>query len=385
MAVAAEYYVDPVGGNDTTGDGSIGTPWATVEKALTTITRTGSAGGDRINLKSGGTDTLSAQLSLTTYAATATRAIPLIIQGYTSAAGDGGIGVIDGGGSNAIFNASAFDYLYLVDLQLGNCGTADVVFCDNSCMAYNVYFHDCGRAFDCDDNCRVEFCRFEGVGHNTNADDCINTGADSVVVGNYFATGSNGWRYAINCTLRSTIMHNIISNTGSNTITGGIFVNNVHNVIACNSILTGASDGTGITGDRSHVWGNLVEGFSSTGGVGISTAGDESLIYAWNAVQNCDTAYDETGVSGYVWPDVDNETLSATPFNQNGSDTYANRKDYFAALDVGNVIDGVYNGTFSKGAVQTSQASGGGGGGISDYYSEEMGSPKRAVYRGIGY
>ena len=43
-----KYYIDP-GGNDTTGDGSIGTPWATWAKALATVT----TAGDTIHVNAG--------------------------------------------------------------------------------------------------------------------------------------------------------------------------------------------------------------------------------------------------------------------------------------------------------------------------------------------
>lgn len=47
-----DYYVDPASGNDTTGDGSITAPYATLSKALTVI---GSATGKKVGLKRGTT------------------------------------------------------------------------------------------------------------------------------------------------------------------------------------------------------------------------------------------------------------------------------------------------------------------------------------------
>ena len=59
----------------------------------------------------------------------------------------------------------------------------------------------------------------------------------------------------------------------------------------------------------------------------------------------------------------DNETLSATPFDKSGSDTFANRYTYFAPVDTGNVRGGAYPSAArrDKGAVQHVDPTGGGG------------------------
>ena len=90
------YFVDPAAGSDDTGDGSIGTPWASVQHALDSITRD-ATNGDQVNIKSGTADVLAATLDLTTYG-TPTATAPLVLRGYTSAANDGGVGVLSGGG-----------------------------------------------------------------------------------------------------------------------------------------------------------------------------------------------------------------------------------------------------------------------------------------------
>jgi hypothetical protein len=94
---------------------------------------------------------------------------------------------------------------------------------------------------------------------------------------------------------------------------------------------------------HSAVYGNLVEGFSGSGGKGFSfgfTDAKHKAVLAYNAVYNCTTAYNNTW--GQVSLLEDNETLGASPFAKSGSDTFANRFTYFAPVDTGNVHDGVF-------------------------------------------
>ena len=86
------YYVDPAIDADS-GAGTVGDPYGDLQHCLDTITRdTGQ--GDRICVKAGTDEVLAASLTLATYGSPSPY-VPLIIQGYTSAAQDGGIGVID--------------------------------------------------------------------------------------------------------------------------------------------------------------------------------------------------------------------------------------------------------------------------------------------------
>ena len=93
----SEWYTG-TGGNDTTGDGtSHATRWLTVQHALDNMTT-----GQRNRLNCTGSETLSATLNLTTYGSPGF-GTELLLQGYTSTAGDGGIFAINGG-TSSIFN-----------------------------------------------------------------------------------------------------------------------------------------------------------------------------------------------------------------------------------------------------------------------------------------
>ena len=83
---------DPTDVKCTQAAGTALLPFHTVQGALDLTTRN-ATDGDRINVKAGTADTLNATLSYTTYGTPVSGAI-LIIQGYTSTAGDGGIGEI---------------------------------------------------------------------------------------------------------------------------------------------------------------------------------------------------------------------------------------------------------------------------------------------------
>jgi len=93
-----QTYVDYGSGSDATGDGSIGTPWKTLQYAFDHLTRD-TTDGNQVNLKAGTAHVNSAALDLATLIAggALSTTAPLIIRGYTSAANDGGMAEIDCG------------------------------------------------------------------------------------------------------------------------------------------------------------------------------------------------------------------------------------------------------------------------------------------------
>src|SRR5690242_15767610 len=109
MASPSDYYVDPLNGNDSTGTGTSGNPWQTTQKALNTITRN-TTNGDRINIRNTASDVLTGALSFATYG-TPTTVAPLILEGYSSTAGDSGIGTLDGNASFIALDFSSKPFL----------------------------------------------------------------------------------------------------------------------------------------------------------------------------------------------------------------------------------------------------------------------------------
>ena len=104
MAAPSETYVDPsIAANS--GTGTIGDPYGDLQYALDTMTRD-STNGDRINIKSGTAEVLTGTISLASYGPPRFDYY-LVLEGYDSVAGDGGIGAIDGNAGNfTIFNSN---------------------------------------------------------------------------------------------------------------------------------------------------------------------------------------------------------------------------------------------------------------------------------------
>ena len=352
MAAVSEYYVDPAAGDDT-NDGSIGTPWATLQHALDNITA--SSHGDRINLKAGSSDVLAGNLDTTTYGS-GTYLAPLIIQGYTSSAGDGGQGVIDMSGTNVY--APGGTGAKIKDLRFTGCtSTSTAVTIPKWGEVINCQFDDMsGTALAIYENTMVLGCRFEDI--DTYGVQALGADGDhGSVIGCYFENGTKDMTAAIYSGSYSlTACDNIINIDGS---TDGISLK-FFGQVCNNSIFSSSGTGAGIrcntTGESIRLWNNLIEGFSGTGGVGVEYRADAAASIN-NSVYNCATAYS----SDAVHLTEGNETLGATPFDKSGSANYSNRLTYFAPADVGSVRGGSYgNSTRDRGAVQSSGSGGGG-------------------------
>lgn len=354
------YYVSPASGNDTTGDGSIGTPWATVQKALNTITRN-ATDGDQVNVQTGGTDTLGAALTLATYG-TPTAAAPLIIRGYTSTAGDGGIGVISGAGSYAILGGTN-DYIHLVDLRLTNVGGNVAVTLRNYCSVVNCEI-DTGtsRAIDVGGLLTVERCHV----HDFSSHGIYCTSGQAYIARNHVEDcGASTAHYQI---AAETVGVNIVGNVlRPATGTSGLYINGNGVRASGNTIFGTSGTGRGINvADKAGlvITNNIIEGFSGSGGTGITfNAAAVCALYHSNAFYNNATNVSGTpkvaGVTG------NNDTLAASPFVDGANGDF----------DINGTVAGVtedawpssYLGLAStspkadKGAVQAGAGSGGGG------------------------
>ena len=266
MGAAIDYFVDPSGGDDITGDGTIGTPWQTVQHALDTITRN-TTHGDQINVKAGADDVLSSDLVLTTYGTPAYPA-PLIIRGYTTAAEDGGVGVIDLNGANSVAFASTISGCCLVDMEFKGSTDTNGVIVGKWAVVDNCYFHDMtNTALRVYENHYVINSRFENIGTYGVALDG-ESGDAGTVENCYFE--NNGSRDMNSCIYSeqysATIAGNIFNIDGS---TNGISIK-FFSQIFHNSILSNAGTGAGIicntTGESLRMHSNLIEGFSGRAG-----------------------------------------------------------------------------------------------------------------------
>ncbi len=378
-----ETYVDPsIAGNS--GTGTVGDPYGDLQYALDTMTRD-ATNGDRINVKAGTAELLTATLDLTTYGTPASTA-PLKFQGYTSAAGDGGMGDIDGN-SNAVWNDTTTDFVGWEDLYIHDSGSNRLFKCDNGFTFVNCGFWGStyaatavGVLLECDLNTHIEKCFFNlddggsGNGHAVRIVQGEGRVRDSV----FRVTRTSATCAGLFSSISSPgSIENCIAIVASGA-TGGqgfVFSNDLADVRNCSVFSEAASVKAGIemssvsAADRWTCVGNLVEGFSGTGGHGIKSATTPGFIgsCAHNAMYNNDTDIGLTAAPqlGEV---TDNESLGSSPFAKTGSiptdftsaTFWSDLRAYFAPNDVGNVRTGAGAITTHKGAVPP--AAGGGGG-----------------------
>lgn len=361
MTAPTNYYVDPVGGNDTTGDGSIGTPWATAQKAFNTITRN-STSGDQVNIKASGTLTISGTWSLATYG-TPTDTAPLIIRGYTSAANDGGIGVVSGGGSS-IFNSTSIP-LVVIDMRFTNCGSNLMIRTGGTSFFRNCQFDNAsptsGVAAVRLSAGVISYCYFTDIAGNG-----IMSSSGATIANCTFVNGaSNKFLSAIVYTGGGADVSFCIFKLDS-TSTGIDYRSTGSAMRAVNcSIYSNAGTGSGIyinsASALSSILNNLIVGFSGTGGKAIqSTAGSKLWNYGGNKFYNNLTAFDG---NADVFNDAGgNSTLSANPFTDAANGDFSIGTEAKAAGVPSSFKSISTNQYLDPGAAQRQEPAGGGGG-----------------------
>lgn len=291
---------DPIDVVCNQGTGAVGTPWATAQHALNNITQ-GTA-GDQINIKAGGTDTLSAALVFTTYGAP-NRNKPIIFRGYTTAANDGGIGVLSGGGACSIDGRGGGNtFTIWADMRLTNVGARTIV----DIGGYGLIYH-----------CQIDTST---AAYGVNAQS-----AYSRVIGCYIHDCNDGigmtnanlaaWNYIVNCTRYGiyvtgegpTVLNNVINCAGVNQYgiyhDGNGFWNCIGNTVYNSTAGTKEGIRGNTTSDGVIVINNIVEGWSGTGGDGILATKPPQLS-GNNASYNNATPFT---LGGYI--DTGNDSL----------------------------------------------------------------------------
>lgn len=315
----SEWYTG-TGGNDTTGDGtSHATRWLTVQHALDNMTT-----GQRNRLNCTGSETLSATLNLTTYGSPGF-GTELLLQGYTSTAGDGGIFAINGG-TSSIFNEvkSSMGWRNLKFTNWGgstnfciNTGGANVI---TECEFDGGGLSNC--VCDLEQNCFFANNKVHGIiGNSTTAAFNLNGGHFR---NNYIqqdsATSAQNTLYVQGST--NQIVNNVFS---LNTTTAIVVVKitSDSNNVSCNTIFNQtACTGTGIsmgrtTDDYMVCFGNIVCGFSGVGGKGILCGDNSPNVYGKHKFWNNTTDEDVGGqLLMYLG---DSESLSSNPFTSTGN------------------------------------------------------------------
>ena len=323
MAIT-NYFVDP-SINANSGTGTIGDPFGDLQYALDTVTRD-STNGDQFNIKAGTAEVLTGTLDFSTYGTPANTA-PLLFAGYTSAADDGGIGIIDGDGLYKI--ATLPSYTHARDMELRNVGSNQMISGHvQRTSLLNCILHGCTGSTYGIYGIRLYGCHLYDIG-------------SSYMVANTSAFGSGFFQGPTNTCSNSMgyLFDNLsfIGNVFVNTVdtARGIFGHNQSNWMCFgNSLLMNGGDAIHSSGGSANAGGifdNLIEGAAT----GIYSAGDQ--LVAGNAVFNSSTADYNGGIL-----QAGNESLSASPFEKTGAATWANAKEYFAPESVVNIRTGAY-------------------------------------------
>lgn len=347
---ATNYYIDPVSGSDSNGGTSDADAWQTLQKAATS----GVPGAGEVtyfNLKDSGTDTLSADInwgSINFYFGSSRY---VVIRGYTSTAGDGGIGVIDLNGYH-LLTATGQQYVNLENLDISG----------------GTYLALGADAFM--KKCKLSDMSSEGIVSYSNQaciEDCEVTNINGIGI-------NNGSRDNVH------INRNHIYNSGGYTMTYAISLTAGNGSIATNNIINMSSTSGGITaGMRKAKIQNNTLFTSGTGSGIVSTFGygtviENNIFEGWNKAVDCanglgyscsnnhfydnTTDIDTTTATDFVIKEGNYLAASGSVLAKSGSNTHANRFTYFAPT--GDALGGTVDGNGSIGAVQLSSSGGGG-------------------------
>jgi hypothetical protein len=327
----SEVYVDPSIAADS-GTGTIGDPFGDLEYAVeqTTFDTTN---GTRVNVKAGTAEVLAADLdtamnnTVTTPAWVPSLTAPAVFRGYSSVAGDGGVGSIDCN-SFSLFS-SGKNYVYVIELEAYNSGTNNLISLGSYALVNRCKLHDCNGSYAASvsageiSDCFIYDFDVFGISVGTGRElrnfvwDGDRVATVNLLVGNNVLCADNI------CRIDQAAGAGINVNHGSTVINNSVWAGNT-------------AGGAGIYSNVGRqgiiVLGNLVEGFSGAGARGIDLSATSSVsLVGGNGVYNCTSDYVAAPV---VMRDLgDNEVLTASPFNDaaNGD---------FSPVDVGNVKEG---------------------------------------------
>ena len=308
--------VDDDAAKCTQAAGTTALPWRSVQGALDLITRD-ATNGDQVNVKAGTAEVLTAALTLATYGSPSVAA-PLVLRGYTSAANDGGVGVLDGNNGNFTIIAGRRADIALIDLRLTNVGGASVLELGARNIVYNCQVDTTAvgapTAISSNAGCVVAHCYLHDVPRG------IQTGYGGAMYAYNYIVPSGTTQYGIlnNGTSGDVYIGNVIlcSHTGAygyfanNANTGHTFLNNVfYNTTA--GTVPGIFLNDNAAGVGQTVLNNIIVGWSGAGGIGIKHDGRPGVV-GYNAFYNNATA--ETYALEPLADLGGDVTLAADPF-----------------------------------------------------------------------
>lgn len=278
----ADYYIDPATGNDTTGSGTSGAPWATLQKGVDNAT-----GGDTIFLANTSPDVFTSSLTWNTGFGATSSGNPLRIVGWDNggslamsmpgAQTDVVVGEVNGNSTVTSYDSSTSRpaFVHYIGIRFKDFVPASSQAMVNGLADYSSFIN-CEFAgitqFEFGLNvsnreCWVIGCYFHGHSEARGI-----TSAGGHIVGNYFAV--HGYAAIINGA-RTSFCNNIIHSSSTNYVplvqansTTGLIANNTFYVDS------GVSTSSGITASAEEqvIINNIFSGFNGAGGTGIGNS-----------------------------------------------------------------------------------------------------------------
>lgn len=351
-----EVYVDPsIAANS--GTGTSGDPYGDLQYALDQQSHD-AVNGKRFNIKAGTAESLSSALSFVTYGtSTYTAAAPLVFQGYTSAAGDGGIGAINSG-TTQIVNNTGMDHLYLIDMDCQCTGSVLLFSLDNDCKFINVELHGSTSTtlplLDADNYLLVVDCHF-----HTFAGKGVSCVSNLQLRHSWFESTSNVV-CAVECGVTSVLTGNVVNISHATPTGNGFEVGGNLSKITWNTIYANGSTGDGVTDDATASVDVILENNVIVGwGVGsdIDHASSTLRTRLNNLYYDCTTADGST----LVLFEEGNTTAGADPFTDSANGDFSLVSGERAGAFPTTFLEGTLN-YRDQGALQHQDAGGGGGG-----------------------
>lgn len=378
LATDAGAGVDDDAAKCTQHTGTALLPWRSLQGAFDLCTRN-ATDGNQVNLLAGTAQVNAAALDLTTFIAGGALAAagPLIVRGYTAAANDGGVGEIDCGGA-AMWAATSYDFIVLVDLEIHTFGDNNGVTLDFGCQVIDCEVHKGASTpsgkwlvYLVNDYCAAIGCHIHDGG--TTSTGIYASGDGPLAMGNYVAnctTGISGGN-ADGFSITGNIV--LITEAAGKGITIGgaasfwITGNAVYNTAA------GTAEGISMGNSGGRYAGvcinNIAVGWSGVGGIGIGsdTAGIYAYMVGYNAFYN-NTANFSISDTVFIDLTANDVTLAADPFTSAANGDFsltAAGKTALRGLGWPAAYLGAHantDGHITIGAVQYGEAEAGGGG-----------------------
>lgn len=338
------------------GGQSVSDPYSSLALALSSESQN-TSGGTQFNIKSvssGGASVVqSTSTDLTTQITwTPNFGDPVIFRGYDTGENDGGTFDWDlDGRSTTLLSKS---HVSFVDGKIHNSGTMPALTGFNYALHFvNIHFDSLTSTSDLirlHRSSTLVNCYLSNLTTGT-YNSVVKDLTDANYVGNYFDATSIFAYYLLVPGVRSVVQQNIFVVPSERTSTAGVLGvvaagagGESNRKIQGNSFLklgktqnNPAVKLTGTAFESCNFTNNLFEGFVDAVDIGSDARGS---IYAGNSFYDNtnDINYDSMGLVS-----TQNETLTSSPFEKSGSLSFANRAQYFAPADVGNVRTGGYS------------------------------------------